>query len=165
MIAFADRPRLDAAERAFAEEHGLTEADHASIRVAFYRHTGGVSAGYPYSAALARAFAPKPIVALARAIFLRDSDRRRLFADHDPGDEDGRARNYGRMVCGRDRRAGDRRCDLEPMHLGPHDWEREIDPKTLIVLKPFNRFALVTDEELADAERAEFRFSPHDGDG
>lgn len=119
MIKF-DWPRLDAAERKFAAEHGMWDAPPAQVKAAMFRASSLAETKYATSPALARALAPRPIVELAGCMFLHDRDRRRLFADHDAGDEDASARRYARFVCAL---AKGFECSLDPHHIGPHEWQ------------------------------------------
>lgn len=70
---------------------------------------------------------PPTILELISKFGLTRSEHRRVFADHDPGDEDSRARDRVRWVCGRRLRVlgswTDPACELDPNHYGPHDWE------------------------------------------
>lgn len=73
---------------------------------------------------------PEPsILELLGKWSLTKSERARVFDAHDPGDEDPRARNFGRWVCGLRLRANNEGrersapCELDPNHWGPHDWE------------------------------------------
>lgn len=57
------------------------------------------------------------IIELIGRCALTRNEYRKVYADHDDGDED--VRRYGRWVCG----LGKRPCAQDPNHWGPHDWQ------------------------------------------
>lgn len=64
---------------------------------------------------------PPTELELLRRFSLTPSEYRRIFTEHDAGDEDPSARRYARFVCSIQ---PDRIYRLDPNHFGWHEWER-----------------------------------------
>lgn len=62
------------------------------------------------------------VLDLIEKLCLKPSEYRRLYSEHDAGDEDVRARPHILFVCGWRDESG-RWCRRDPHHWGKHDWE------------------------------------------